>query len=74
MTIFVGLLVSVVLTVWVSRDAYSRGLTDKAGWVIGSLLLTVVFFPLYLAKRPLRVGENRSGGVGWNFCKNLAIF
>jgi hypothetical protein len=33
----------------------------------------MLVFPLYLTKRPLKTGEVRSGGGGWNFMKNLAI-
>ncbi len=74
MTFLAGLIVCVVLAIWVSKDANSRGWRNRSGWIIGTLLLSIVFFPLYLAKRPLRAGEVRQGGVGWNFCKYLAIF
>ena len=42
-------------------------------WGLGVLLFWLLLFPLYLAKRPLKAGEVRSGGEGWNFMKNLAI-
>jgi multisubunit Na+/H+ antiporter MnhE subunit len=37
--------------VWVGIDASQRIGARSAGWVIGCLVLWVVFFPLYLAKR-----------------------
>jgi hypothetical protein len=43
-------IVAVVGTfVWVLIDAPKRGLS--AGWAAGVLLLWIVFFPMYLAKR-----------------------
>jgi hypothetical protein len=70
----IGLAISLVLAVWVERDA-SRRQTQTAPflWGLGVLLFWILFFPLYLAKRPLKTGEVRSGGGGWNFMKNLAI-
>ncbi len=70
----IGLTISLVLAVWVSRDA-ARRQTQTAPflWALGVLLFWILFFPLYLAKRPLKAGEVRSGGRGWNFMKNLAI-
>jgi len=35
--------------VWVLIDAPKRGLS--AGWAVGVLLLWIVFFPVYLARR-----------------------
>src|SRR5918997_6505407 len=70
----IGLSISLVLAVWVGRDA-SRRQTRTAPflWALGVLLIWMLFFPLYLTKRPLKAGEVRSGGGGWNFMKNLAI-
>jgi hypothetical protein len=70
----IGLIISLVLAVWVVWDA-SRRQTQTAPflWGLGVLLFWILFFPLYLAKRPLKTGEVRSGGRGWNFMKNLAI-
>ena len=69
-----GLIISLVLAVWVIRDA-SRRQTQTAPflWGLGVLLVWMLFLPLYLTKRPLKTGEVRSGGGGWNFMKNLAI-
>ena len=70
----IGLIISLVLAVWVSRDARRRQTqTAPFLWALGVLLFWILFFPLYLAKRPLKAGEVRSGGRGWNFMKNLAV-
>jgi hypothetical protein len=70
----IGLTISLALAVWVGRDA-SRRQTQTAPflWGLGVFLFWLLFFPLYLAKRPLKAGEVRSGGGGWNFMKYLAI-
>jgi len=70
----IGLTISLVLAVWVIWDA-GRRQTQTAPflWGLGVLLFWILFFPLYLAKRPLKAGEVRSGGRVWNFMKNLAI-
>lgn len=48
----IGLITS---TVWVFRDAKSRGM-NPTNWAVGVLLLWIVFFPLYFFKRrPHRV-------------------
>ena len=70
----IGLIISLVLAVWVGRDAGRRQThTSPFLWGFGVFLFWTLFFPLYLAKRPLKAGEVRSGGRGWNFMKNLAI-
>lgn len=42
-------------TIWVGVDASRRDWSKRsfgtAGWVVGTLLLWIVFFPVYLAKR-----------------------
>lgn len=51
-------------TIWVGADASKRDWSNDrfaksaAGWVLGSLLLWIVIFPLYLSRRsyaPLKV-------------------
>ena len=70
----IGLAISLVLAVWVGRDASKRQTqTAPFLWGLGVLLFWILFFPLYLTKRPLKTGEVRSGGGGWNFMKYLAI-
>jgi hypothetical protein len=70
----IGLAISLVLGVWVGKDA-SRRQTQTAPflWGLGVLLVWILFLPLYLTKRPLKTGEVRSGGKAWNFMKYLAI-
>ena len=46
----VGFAGVVVATVWVYRDAKSRGM-DAGAWAVGVLLLFIVFFPLYFFRR-----------------------
>ncbi len=48
MTTLVSLLFPVGVTIWVARDAKNRGIQDRAGWIVGVLLLTIFFFPRYL--------------------------
>ncbi len=46
-TVAAGVLIA---TVWVYKDAKSRGM-DAGAWVIGMILLFIVAFPLYFFKR-----------------------
>jgi len=34
----------------------------------------ILVIPFYLAKRPLKAGEVREGGTGWNVIKYFAVF
>lgn len=45
---FIGVVIS---TVWVYRDAKSRGMDSAMLWALGIFLLWIVFFPLYFFKR-----------------------
>lgn len=75
MTGVVSFLIAIVLAVWTFRDAKRRQTqTAPFLWSLGVLFFSAVFFPLYLAKRPLKDGEVRKGGLGWNFLKNFAIY
>ncbi len=46
--VFIGV---VVATVWVYRDATSRGMDGAGAWTAGVFLLFIVVFPLYFARR-----------------------
>lgn len=71
---FIGFIIALVVAIWVGRDASTRQTqTAPFLWGLGVFLLLIILLPLYLAKRPLKAGEVRSGGEGWNFMKNLAI-
>lgn len=61
-----------LLAGWVFWDATQRKMSPW-GWAIGTFFLAIIILPLYFAKRNLREGEVREGGVGWNFCKAFAI-
>lgn len=59
---------------WAFVDSKQR-LYERGKW----LALAAVFFgpitmPIYLAFRPLKEGEFREGGTGWNVLKNFALF
>jgi hypothetical protein len=71
----VSFLIAIVLAVWTFRDAKRRQTqTAPVWWSLGVLFVSAVFFPLYLAKRPLKASEVREGGLGWNFLKYFAIY
>ena len=75
MTGVVSFLIAIVLAIWTFRDAKRRQTqTPPFWWSLGVLFVSAVFFPLYLAKRPLKASEVREGGLKWNFLKNFAIY
>jgi hypothetical protein len=43
-------------------------------WTIGTFLLGPIVLPIYIARRPLMVGEVREGGTAWNILKSFALF
>jgi cytochrome b561 len=51
------LLIVLGTTIWIGVDAHQRDFSDSQfasktwHWVVGSLLLWIVVFPVYLAKR-----------------------
>jgi hypothetical protein len=42
-------------------------------WSISAAVLGPLVLPVYLARRPLKEGEIREGGFGWQLFKNLAL-
>lgn len=60
------------LAIWVYFDAQKRGNNINV-WTIVIFLFGPISLPIYFAKRYLREGETREGGLGWNICKNLAL-
>ena len=60
------------LAVWVLVDGLSRH-ANGVLWALGTLLLGPIILPIYLAKRPLKMGEVREGGAAWNILKNFAL-
>jgi len=57
---------------WVLLDARRRG-NNPLGWAIGAAFLWPFVVPFYLAKRNLKAGETREGGVAWNVLRILAL-
>lgn len=64
-----------LLSILIAADSWRRdAITSSLGWVLGGLLLGVVFVPLYFAKRDhLRKGEDRKSCLWWNTLKYFAI-
>jgi hypothetical protein len=52
LTSFIGLIIA---TIWVYRDARTRGMEGAGVWAAGTFLLLIVVFPLYFFKRRPRV-------------------
>lgn len=65
-------LINGILALWVIADARARR-ANFWGWGFGTLLLSLLVLPAYFACRPLKSGEVRSGGRGWNYLKNLSV-
>lgn len=62
-----------IFAVWVLVDGLKRK-AKAIPWAIGTALLGPIILPIYIAKRPLKVGEVREGGTAWNVLKNFALF
>jgi formylglycine-generating enzyme required for sulfatase activity len=43
-------------------------------WVLATVLFGPLVVPIYLAKRNLKAGEEREGGLAWNILKNFSLF
>ena len=67
------ILVTICLGIWAIKDAKARKeesqLLPRLTFVFGTLVL-----PIYLAKRNLKEGEVREGGMAWNVLKNFALY
>ena len=63
----------VIAAIWVFIDAKKR-LVNGIPWSICTVIFGPLVVPIYLAKRPLKHGEVREGGVAWNVLKNFALF
>ncbi len=62
-----------LFAIWVLTDGLKRK-AKAIPWAVGTLVLGPIVLPVYVAKRPLRAGEIREGGTGWNVLKNFALF
>ena len=68
----ITLSIAVSLGVWVFVDSITRK-ANFLPWAIGTAILPPFVLPFYLAKRPLRAGEVREGGLAYNVLKNFVI-
>lgn len=66
------LILYVIVAIWLFLDAKKR-LTNGIPWAAFTVLLGPVVVPVWLAKRPLKDGEVREGGMAWNVLKNFAL-
>ncbi len=62
-----------LLTAYMAYDGYNRKVSNLWAWGLGALLVSVFVLPFYFAKRPLKDGEVRTGGFGWNVLKNFVF-
>jgi hypothetical protein len=74
MTLVIGLIVALAAIAWMISDARARRMPDVAGYAVLTFLLLPVGLAAYFVRRPLKSGERREGGVGWNFCRYLALY
>ena len=66
------LIVYAIFAAWVFRDAKKRQMNGLP-WAAFTVLFGPVTVPIWLARRPLKEGEVREGGTGWNVLKNFAL-
>lgn len=66
-------LLYITIAIWLFLDAKKR-LYNGLLWAVSTAILGPLVVPFYLAKRPLKEGEVREGGVAWNVLKYFAIF
>lgn len=66
------LILYVIVAIWLFLDAKKR-LTNGLPWAAFTVLFGPVVVPVWLAKRPLKDGEVREGGMAWNVLKNFAL-
>lgn len=62
-----------LLTAYVLYDGYNREVSPLWAWGLGTFLVGVIVLPFYFASRPLKDGEVRTGGFGWNVLSNFAL-
>ena len=66
------LYLSVAAALFVFWDATRRKVA-QAGWMAVSALAWPIAVPVWLATRPLRSGERRTGGRGWNVLRYFVL-
>jgi uncharacterized membrane protein YraQ (UPF0718 family) len=67
------LLLYIAFAVWMFFDSRKR---EYPGlwWALATVIFGPLVVPIYLAKRNLKVGETREGGLAWNILKNFCLF
>ena len=65
---------NIAIALWVFFNARSRKMDQPILWAIGTSLLMIFVIPFYFAKRPLKDGEVREGGMAWNVIKSFVLF
>ena len=48
-----------MVSAWVYSDAKSRGSRSPALWAFWVLLIMIIFLPLYLAMRPVKIATSK---------------
>lgn len=66
-------IIYIAIAIWVFRDSKARRINGMP-WAVCTAILGPTVVPVYLAKRPLKSGEIREGGIAWNILKNFALF
>jgi len=66
-------IVYIGVAIWLFGDAKKRR-TNGLPWAVCTAIFGPTVVPIYLAKRPLKDGEVREGGMAWNVLKNFALF
>lgn len=61
-----------VIAIWVFIDAWKRQ-NSYVVWALPTVVIGPLVLPVYLAKRNLKAGEVREGGMAWNILKNFAV-
>ena len=71
--LYLMMLFGIVLAVWVHHDSKRRGMFGATRWVIATGIVFPIGLAAYLARRPLRGDERRSGGTGWNTARYFGL-
>ncbi len=69
----IHVVVASAFTIWVVVDSLKR---NKLAWgyaIFSFLWMWFICLPFYFAGRPLKAGETREGGYGWNVCKYFLL-
>jgi hypothetical protein len=69
--LYVGLTIAALTII----DGITRRIArwSIVGWAAAAFVAFPISAPIYLAVRPLKVGERREGGTGWHVVRNFAL-